>query len=90
MSYTSELPSRTPLKPFEVASLFNVSPQTVCCWHGMGIVEGAKICGSLRICRSSLLNLRRCPTERPAREETKLGPGFEAGAWIPSVKRRIA
>ena len=54
MSYSSELPTRTFLKPSEVASLFNIAPQTVYFWHRMGKIEGVKIGGSLRIYTSSL------------------------------------
>ena len=52
MSYISELPDRTFLKPSEVASLFDVSPQTVYLWHRMGMIEGIKIDGrTLRVFR---------------------------------------
>ena len=43
MSYISESPARTLLTPREVAFLFNVSPQTVYLWYGMGKIEGVKI-----------------------------------------------
>ncbi|MGA2107514.1 MAG: helix-turn-helix domain-containing protein [Syntrophorhabdales bacterium] len=57
MSYNSELPSRTFLKPSEVASFFNVAPKTVYFWHRMGRIEGIKIGGSLRIYTSSLVRI---------------------------------
>jgi DNA-binding transcriptional MerR regulator len=57
MSYNSELPSRTFLKPSEVASFFNVAPQTVYFWHRMGKIQGIKIGGSLRIYTSSLVGI---------------------------------
>jgi len=54
MAYSSELPGRTLLKPSEVASLFGVSPHTVYHWHRMGMIQGVKIKGVLRIYASSL------------------------------------
>ena len=57
MSYNADLPARTFLKPSEVASFFNVSPQTVYFWHKMGQIQGVKICGSLRIYSNSLTGL---------------------------------
>ena len=55
MGYLRELPDRTLLKPSQVASLFNVSPQTVYFWHRTGMIEGIKIGGRiLRIFASSL------------------------------------
>ena len=59
MSYSSELPERTLLKPSEVASFFNVSPKTVYLWHDMGRIEGIKIRTSLRIFVASLKDLLR-------------------------------
>jgi|WetSurMetagenome_2_1015567.scaffolds.fasta_scaffold55312_5 excisionase family DNA binding protein len=61
MSYNSGLPPRTFLKPSEVASFFNVSVPTVYSWHSTGRIEGVKICGSLRIYRSSLLRTLSVP-----------------------------
>jgi hypothetical protein len=57
MSYDADLRARTFLKPSEVASFFNVSPQTVYFWHKMGQIHGIKICGSLRIYSNSLAGL---------------------------------
>jgi len=57
MAYSSELPGRTLLKPSEVASLFGVSPRTVYHWHRMGVIEGIKINGILRIYTSSLSDI---------------------------------
>jgi hypothetical protein len=54
MSDNREMPSRTFLKPSEVASLFNVSVYTVYFWHRMEAIAGIKIGGCLRIYRSSL------------------------------------
>ena len=63
MAYISELPDRTLLKPVEVASLFNVSPQTVYLWHSMGMIGGVKIGGRiLRIFASSLEETARRPS----------------------------
>ena len=49
-----QVPSRTFLKPSEVASLFNVSVYTVYFWYRMERIAGIKIGGCLRIYRSSL------------------------------------
>lgn len=57
MLCNSEMPVRTFLKPFEVATLFNVSVSTVYLWHRMGKIDGIKICGSLRIYRHSLAGI---------------------------------
>ena len=64
MAYISELPGRTLLKPSEVASLFNVSPQAVYLWHRMGMIEGVKIGRTLRIQASSIE--ARTPMARPS------------------------
>ena len=65
MTRTRELPDRTVLKPSEVASLLNVSPQTVYFWHRMGVIEGVKIGGTLRILTSSLERVLRWPGHSP-------------------------
>jgi len=57
MPYKSELPSRTFLKPSEVASFLNVAPKTVYFWHSMGRIQGIKIGGSLRIYTNSLVGI---------------------------------
>ena len=60
MSYNSKSPHRTFLKPSDVASLFNVSLQTVYFWHRMGMIQGIKIGGgTLRIFASSLDQMAR-------------------------------
>jgi len=58
MSYNSELPSRTLLTPFEVASFFDVSLRTVYFWHKIGKIQGIKVWRFLRIYRDSLKGVR--------------------------------
>jgi len=59
MSYNSELPLRTFLKPSEVAAFFRIALETVYFWHRMGKIEGIKIYGCLRIYRRSLIGIPR-------------------------------
>jgi len=67
MSYNSKSPHRTFLKPSDVASLFNVSLQTVYFWHRMGMIEGTKVGGRiLRIFASSLEETTRRPSTAKA------------------------
>ncbi len=85
MSYNADLPARTFLKPSEVASFFNVSPQTVYFWHRMGQIRAIKICGSLRIYGNSLARLLGTYGDG-GRGEAIPAPG----AWrLPSDGRRI-
>jgi len=54
MAHTNEVPSRTFLKPSEVASLFNVSLSTVYSWYRAEMIQGVKIGGCVRIYQCSL------------------------------------
>ena len=54
MCCNGELPSRTFLTPFEVASFFDVSLRTVYFWHKIGKIKGIKIWRFMRIYRNSL------------------------------------
>jgi len=58
MSNDSELPSRSLLTPFEVASFFDVSLRTVYFWHKIGKIRGIKVWRFLWIYRSSLKGAR--------------------------------
>lgn len=59
MSESGELPTRSLLKPFEVASFFDVSLRTVYFWHKIGKIQGIKVWRFLWIYRSSLSGIRR-------------------------------
>ena len=55
MSYTSELPARTFLKPSEASALFNVPLDTIYFWYRMGNIDGFNVNGKcLRIFSASL------------------------------------
>ena len=55
MSYTSELPARTLLKPSEASAYFNVPLPTIYFWYRMGDIDGVKMNGKcLRIFSASL------------------------------------
>ena len=58
MYRTSDLPARSLLTPFEVASFYDVSLRTVYFWHRIGKIQGIKIWRFLRIYRSSLRGIR--------------------------------
>jgi excisionase family DNA binding protein len=53
----TELPSRTMLRPSEVASFLRISERTVYRWFELGLIEGVRINKSLRITRGSILTL---------------------------------
>jgi excisionase family DNA binding protein len=60
-----ELPTRTMLRPSEVASFLRVSERTVYRWFELGLIEGVRINRSLRITRGSILTLlQRSDAER--------------------------
>ena len=52
-----DLPHKTLLRPDEVARFLSVSLKTVYRWYCSGLIEGAKVRGSLRIYRDSILKL---------------------------------
>ena len=52
-----ELPTRTMLRPDEVASFLRVSQRTVYRWFDLGLIEGVRINKSVRIARDSVLTL---------------------------------
>ncbi|MGD0658315.1 MAG: helix-turn-helix domain-containing protein [Syntrophorhabdales bacterium] len=52
-----DLPRKTLLRPDEVALFLSVSLKTIHRWYHSGLFEGAKVKGSLRIYRDSILKL---------------------------------
>jgi len=52
-----DLPHKTFLRPYEVATFLSVSLKTVYRWHGSGLIEGTKFKRSLRIYKDSILKL---------------------------------
>lgn len=52
-----DLPHKTLLRPDEVARFLSVSFKTVYRLYHLGLIEGVKAKGSLRIYRDSILNL---------------------------------
>jgi excisionase family DNA binding protein len=52
-----DLPHKTLLRPEEVALFMSVSLKTIYRWFRSGVIDGAKIQGSLRIYRESVIRL---------------------------------
>jgi excisionase family DNA binding protein len=52
-----ELPRKSLLRPQEVADFLNVSLRTVYRWYEMGMLEGTRLKGSMRIFRESVIKL---------------------------------
>ena len=52
------LPSKSLLKPHEVAAYFGVSQKTVYRWCDMGLIDCVKVGGVVRIYQISLLSQR--------------------------------
>jgi len=52
-----DLPRKSLLRPQEVADFLNVSLRTIYRWYEMGILEGTRLKGSIRIFRESVKNL---------------------------------
>jgi hypothetical protein len=73
MSDNRAKPSRTFLRPSEVASLFNVSVYTVYLWYRMERIAGIKIGGCLRIYGSSLGGISRRQGKAGSREDSSPG-----------------
>ncbi len=53
----TELPTKTLLRPGEVAAFLRVSQRTVYRWYDLGLIEGVRINKSLRIVRDSVVTL---------------------------------
>jgi hypothetical protein len=43
MSYNSELPARTLLRPSEASARFNIPLSTIYLWYQMGNIDGVKV-----------------------------------------------
>lgn len=74
-----DLPSKTLLRPDEVASFLSICPKTVYRWYQAGILGGTKLNGTLRIYRESLLGLMRA-NEQLGIIETQQRTSHEAEA----------